>query len=126
MTSFIRSATWITPEFAAEFAPEGRTAFFSERQKEEWRTDKRKYRDYRKAIESTMNGFFGAQFKASQASKDSFDAFSKTMRERLSRRPEIADVLGKVVVLESLRVRLTSQCFSTQLCSRMSSDHTGN
>lgn len=94
MTAFIRSSTWITPEFAAEFAPEGRTAFFSERQKEEWNKDKRKFIEYRKAVESSMNGFFSGQYKASQPARDARDAFSKTMRERLLRKPEIADLLG--------------------------------
>ena len=94
MTSFIRSSTWITPEFAAEFAPEGRTAFFSERQKEEWVKDKRKFLEYRKAVDSSMNGFFPMQRKGSKGNKDAYDAFTKTMRERLSKKPEIADVLG--------------------------------
>lgn len=90
----MRSATWITPEFAAEFAPEGRTAFFSERQKEEWAKDKTKFLEYRKAVESSMNQFFPMQRKGGKGSKDAYDAFTKTMRERLSLKPEIADVLG--------------------------------
>lgn len=94
MTAFLRSPTWITPEFAAEFAPEGRTAFFSERQKEEWKNDKSKFFQYRKAVESSMNGFFASQFKKSQPARDACNAFGKTMRERLSRKPEIADLLG--------------------------------
>ncbi|OQV00815.1 hypothetical protein CLAIMM_06263 [Cladophialophora immunda] len=93
MTSFIRSSTWITPEFAAEFAPEGRTAFFSDRQKDEWAENKDKFLEYRKKVESTMNKFFDMQFKDSILQKDAYDNFRKTMRERLSRKPEIADIL---------------------------------
>ncbi|OAP58400.1 hypothetical protein AYL99_07490 [Fonsecaea erecta] len=93
MTSFIRSSTWITPEFAAEFAPEGRTAFFSDRQKDEWAQNKDKFLEYRKKVESTMNKFFDLQFKDSTLQKDAYDNFRKTMRERLSRKPEIADIL---------------------------------
>jgi cation diffusion facilitator CzcD-associated flavoprotein CzcO len=95
LTSFIRSSTWITPEFAAEFAPEGRTAFFSERQKDEWLHDKDKFLDHRKKVESTMNRFFDLQYKDSDLQKDALENFPKTMRARLSRKPEIADLLGK-------------------------------
>ncbi|OAG37610.1 hypothetical protein AYO21_08218 [Fonsecaea monophora] len=93
LTSFIRSSTWITPEFAAEFAPEGRTAFFSERQKDEWAQDKDKFLEYRKKVESTMNKFFDMQFKDSTLQKDAYENFRKTMRERLSRKPELAELM---------------------------------
>ncbi|OAL18641.1 hypothetical protein AYO22_10460 [Fonsecaea multimorphosa] len=101
MTSFIRSSTWITPEFAAEFAPEGRTAFFSERQKDEWTHNKDEFLAYRKKVESTMNKFFDMQFKDSILQKDAYENFRKTMRERMSRKPEIADILKDNVTVRS-------------------------
>ena len=90
MTSFNRSATWITPEFAAEFAPEGRTAFFSERQKQTWSDDPQSFLKYRKKVESTMNKFFDLQFKDSDLQRDSFENFGKTMRERLGDKDGLA------------------------------------
>jgi len=90
MTSFNRSATWITPEFAAEFAPEGRTAFFSERQKQIWSDNPQSFLTYRKKVESTMNKFFDLQFKDSDIQRDSFEIFGKTMRERLGDKDGLA------------------------------------
>ncbi len=95
MTSINRSKTWITPEFAAEFAPEGRTAFFSEIQKSGWEKDKDGYHKYRKQVESTMNQFFEMQYKASTPQKIAFENFSKTMRERLGSNEDLISKIGK-------------------------------
>ncbi|EXJ84595.1 hypothetical protein A1O3_05265 [Capronia epimyces CBS 606.96] len=83
MISFNRSKTWITPEIAAEFAPEGRTTFFSEKQKSTWLNDKNEYLKYRKEIESAMNKFFDLQWKGSPVQQAMFETFAKAMRERL-------------------------------------------
>lgn len=89
MVSFNRSATWITPEFAAEFAPEGRGTRFSDEQKQKWRDDPSSFLDYRKHVEGTMNRFFDLQFTDSKLQKDSFVQFRQTMQERLKAKPEL-------------------------------------
>jgi hypothetical protein len=94
LTSFHRSKTWITPEFAAEFAPEGRTAFFSEIQKEKWRNNKDEFLNYRKSVESTMNKFFDMQFKSSALQKAAYENFQKTMRERLGNDEALIQKIG--------------------------------
>ncbi|KAJ9630333.1 hypothetical protein H2204_008551, partial [Knufia peltigerae] len=94
MTSINRSKTWITPEFAAEFAPEGRTAFFSEIQKNKWEKDKDGFLKYRKQVESAMNNFFAMQYKDSDLQKTAFENFTKTMKERLNNRE---DLISKIV-----------------------------
>jgi hypothetical protein len=94
MTSINRSKTWITPEFAAEFAPEGRTAFFSEIQKENWEKNKDEYLSYRKQVESSMNNFFNMQFKDSDLQKTVFENFTKTMKERLGHDEALIEKLG--------------------------------
>jgi hypothetical protein len=94
MTSINRSKTWITPEFAAEFAPEGRTTFFSELQMDHWEQNKDDYLDYRKQVESSMNSFFSMQFKDSDQQKMAFENFTKTMRERLGNDEELIKKLS--------------------------------
>tara|TARA_R110002003_G_scaffold111_1_gene9409 strand:- start:11167 stop:11625 length:459 start_codon:yes stop_codon:yes gene_type:complete len=93
MTSINRSKTWITPEFAAEFAPEGRTAFFSEIQKDTWEKNKDEYLKYRKSIETSMNKFFDMQFKNSDLQKTVYENFTKTMKERLGHNEELVKML---------------------------------
>lgn len=94
MTSINRSKTWITPEFAAEFAPEGRTAFFSEIQKERWGKDPNELLEYRKAIESSMNKFFPMQYKSSEMQKVMMENFTNTMKERLRHNEDLIEKLG--------------------------------
>jgi hypothetical protein len=96
MTSINRSKTWITPEFAAEFAPEGRTAFFSEIQKEKWEKNKDAYLKYRKAVESSMNNFFNMQFKDSEMQRTVFENFTKTMKERLGHKEDLIKKLSRL------------------------------
>jgi cation diffusion facilitator CzcD-associated flavoprotein CzcO len=93
MTSINRSKAWITPEFAAEFAPEGRAAFFSEIQKDNWEKNKDEYLKYRKSVESTMNNFFPMQFKDSDLQKAAHENFQKTMKERLGYNEDLINKL---------------------------------
>ncbi|KIV96493.1 hypothetical protein PV10_00355 [Exophiala mesophila] len=92
--SINRSKTWITPEFAAEFAPEGRTSFFSDEQKTKWANDKDEFLRYRKEVNSTVNSFFEMQFKSSTEQKMARENFRKTMKERLRHRE---DLIEKIV-----------------------------
>jgi len=95
MTSFDLSKTWITPEFAAEFAPESHMALFPERQKVQRATCKDEFLAYRKGVEATMNKLFDMLFKVSPLQHDAVERFRTTMRERLGPRAnEIADKIG--------------------------------
>jgi hypothetical protein len=93
LISFNRSPTWITPEFAAEFAPEGRDTKFSDKQKASWAADPNAFLKYRKNVEATMNHFFDLQYKDSQAQKDSFNQFHDTMRNRLKSKDGLSEKL---------------------------------
>ncbi|OAL56021.1 FAD/NAD(P)-binding domain-containing protein [Pyrenochaeta sp. DS3sAY3a] len=93
MVSFNRSATWITPEFAAEFAPEGRDVLISSEQQREWRDDPKAFLEFRKKVESTMNQFFDLQYKDSELQKDSFERYRLTMKHRLAKKPGLAEHL---------------------------------
>lgn len=93
LTSFNRSATWIVPEFAQQFAPNGRDTQFSEEQKSKWRRDPTSLLQYRKEVDSVMNHFFDLQYKDSQLQLDAVDATRKAMTKRLERKPHLAKVL---------------------------------
>lgn len=100
VTSINRSKTWITPEFAADFAPEGRAALFSEIQKQKWETNLDEFLQYRKAVESTMNSFFPMQFKNSEIQKSAFENFQKIMKKRLSYKEDLIAKLGMYLQLQ--------------------------
>lgn len=109
LTSINRSKTWITPEFAAEFAPEGRTAFFSETQKIKWENNKQEFLNYRKKVESTMNKFFDMQYKDSESQREAFENFSKTMKERLNYREDLIEKIGELNRFVPVNVMLTAR-----------------
>lgn len=93
LVSFNRSPTWITPEFAAELAPQGRQTLYSEAQKEEWRHDTDKFLNYRKTVEGGANRFFDLQLKDSDMQRQLFERFSRDMSEILDKKS-----LGSIVV----------------------------
>ena len=56
----IRSATWVTTNFAAKFAsPEGQNYNYTEEQKRAWAEDPKLYLAYRREIEAELNSRFG-------------------------------------------------------------------
>lgn len=93
MVSFNRSPTWITPEYAAEFAPGGRHSVFSEEQKARWASKPDEFLKYRKEIESSGNTFFSLQFKNSPLQKELFDKSREAMEKRLGAKKELASML---------------------------------
>jgi hypothetical protein len=93
LVSFNRSPTWITPEFAAEFAPEGRETAISAQQKGQWSKNPKVYQEYRKSIESSMNRFFDVQYSDGESQKVAFQAMTQAMTDRLKTKPELAKVL---------------------------------
>lgn len=94
MTSINRSKTWITPEFAAEFAPEGRASAFTEAQMTRWEENLDEYVAYRKGVETSMNQFFDMQIKGSEVQTSVFEQFTRTMKERLGHDEDLVKKLG--------------------------------
>ncbi|KAL6228666.1 hypothetical protein BDW75DRAFT_250991 [Aspergillus navahoensis] len=92
--SINRSKTWIIPQFAGEFAPEGRDAVFPETQKSRWEKNKDEFLDYRRQVESAINKSFEMSYRNSPLQKWGFENFSKTMRERLGNDQEL---ISKIV-----------------------------
>jgi hypothetical protein len=89
VTSFNRSPTWITPEYAAEFAAEGRDSKFSKEQMTAWEKNPKEFLDYRKRVEGTMNNFFDMQFKDSEEQKQAFQSNRNQMGKRLKNREDL-------------------------------------
>ncbi|KAJ5414816.1 hypothetical protein N7509_000150 [Penicillium cosmopolitanum] len=67
LVSFSRSPTWVTPNFAADFAgPDGGNFQYSEEQKRELAENPEKFLAYRKALEKTMSGSFMLNLRDSE------------------------------------------------------------
>lgn len=93
MVSFNRSPTWITPEFAAEFAPEGRASLFTEEQKAQWAKSPNEFLKFRKEIENSGNKFFSLQFKNSALQEELFETSRAVMEKRLGGKKELASMI---------------------------------
>ncbi|KAM6479934.1 FAD/NAD(P)-binding domain-containing protein [Trichoderma sp. SZMC 28011] len=93
MVSFNRSPTWITPEFAAEFAPEGRASLFTEEQKTQWARSPNEFLKFRKEIENSGNKFFSLQFKNSALQEELFETSRAVMEKRLGGKKELASMM---------------------------------
>ncbi|KAF2166698.1 hypothetical protein M409DRAFT_66316 [Zasmidium cellare ATCC 36951] len=94
MTCFLRSTSWITAGFAQRFAgPNGSNFQYTEQQKDIFRQDPVKYLKYRKCIESELNVRFKFILNGSQEQANARKFAEEEMRRKLSRKPEIADIL---------------------------------
>lgn len=96
LTTFIRNPTWISTSYAQQFAgPNGANFTYTEEQKEEWRKDETKFRDYRKAIEAEMNGGFAFAFEGSSEQLMAVDYITQMMKTRLG--PDHQDLAKKLI-----------------------------
>jgi cation diffusion facilitator CzcD-associated flavoprotein CzcO len=89
-----RSKTWITPPLANRFGSnDGKNKIFTKEQKEAWTADPASYFEYRKEIEQELNARFRIYIKGSGPSNMIRAMTSKMMTDRLSAKPELADLL---------------------------------
>ncbi len=107
LCNYIRSPTWISPNFAAEFTKDGTNFAFTEEEKQQFRNDPATLLKMRKELEHkydsilsqlrvkytdqlvSFNKFFYALFKDSPQQKAALENARKTMRERLRDDPEL-------------------------------------
>lgn len=99
LVSINRSKIWITAEWAGEHAPEGRDTFFSGMQKENWATNKDEFLEYRRSVESTVNGLFDMSYKDSESQKWAYNNFAELMRKRLGYKQDLIEKLGMLQIL---------------------------
>ena len=84
MISFIRSPTWITAEFNADLAPEGRETKFSQEQIDKFKNDPEYFLDYRKRLYNASGANYPVYYKDSQRQKLAKERFTQMMKERLN------------------------------------------
>ncbi|GAD92007.1 flavin-binding monooxygenase-like family protein [Paecilomyces variotii No. 5] len=85
LISFIRSPTWIAPQFVGQIAPDGRATRYTEEQKEAFRKDPELIRKYRQEVDQALNARFRNFYKGSKEQKVAREIVEKSMREKLSK-----------------------------------------
>lgn len=85
MVTFVRSPTWLTPGFAAQFTREGDGANFAYSDEEHalWNQDPEKYHELRKIMEQDFNMLYSFTTNGSKLQKDTVAAVRKQMEETL-------------------------------------------
>ncbi|KIX05594.1 uncharacterized protein Z518_06466 [Rhinocladiella mackenziei CBS 650.93] len=90
---FIRSPTWITPEFSASLAADGRETRYSAEEIKRFNTDKKYFLQYRKDIQNTGSSSFSLYYKGSELQEKAYRDFSQLMRKRLGGDAELCERL---------------------------------
>lgn len=110
MDHYIRGRTWIAATFGHEIVQErnnGKDGNFAytEEEKAAWRKDPESYVKYRKAIECGIQGTFAVTQRGSKEHAEAWKHFEQDMKQRLSKKPEVAEHL--IPSFEPLCKRLT-------------------
>lgn len=88
--NYIRSPTWISPNFAADPRHDGKNFTYSEEEKELYRTNPEAFRAYLKNIEHQINMTFHLLQKDSPLHKMLQGMCRDVMQERMKNNPELA------------------------------------
>lgn len=83
LITVIRSPNWITPEFSATLAENGRETRFTPEQIERFKTDKRYFLEYRRTVQKTGSSNFRLYYKGSDLQKHAVENYRNMMKERL-------------------------------------------
>ena len=73
MLSFIRSPTWITPEFSGNMASEGRQTMYSSEDIERFKNDKQHLYDYRVRLQDNGSKAFPLFYKGTDLQHKAFE-----------------------------------------------------
>ncbi|KAJ5210155.1 hypothetical protein N7491_009963 [Penicillium cf. griseofulvum] len=84
LTSFIRSPTWIAPQFLGQLAKDGRGTKYSKEQQEEFTRNPDKLLQYRREIDHALNSRFPNFYKDSDEQKTARKLVESGMREKLA------------------------------------------
>ncbi|KAL1866252.1 hypothetical protein Plec18167_009092, partial [Paecilomyces lecythidis] len=87
ITTYIRSPTWISSNYAAHLTKDGHNFLYSDEEKREFRENKEKFYQYRRKIEHEFNKYFYAFFKGSPEQAMVHEMFEADMRRRLKNDP---------------------------------------
>ncbi|TKA66995.1 hypothetical protein B0A49_04490 [Cryomyces minteri] len=83
VVNYIRSATWVSANFSADFTKDGKNFTYTEEEKQRFRDHPEELYDLRKKIEHGFNKFFYALQKDSPEQAAVYDIFKGMMKERL-------------------------------------------
>ncbi|KAL5358850.1 hypothetical protein BJX96DRAFT_183379 [Aspergillus floccosus] len=89
IVNYIRSPTWLSPNFASEFTPDGKNYKFSEQYKKKLNDDPQALLQMRKEITHSFNKFFYALLNDSPEHMAAQKTFKEQMEERLGHDPEL-------------------------------------
>ncbi|PGH16788.1 hypothetical protein AJ80_05103 [Polytolypa hystricis UAMH7299] len=89
ITNYIRSSTWVSTNFVAQSAPDGKNFKYTEEQKQRLRENPEELLQLRRSIEHSFNKFFYALISDSPEQAAVYATFKKTMEERLNHNPEL-------------------------------------
>ncbi|KAJ9361394.1 hypothetical protein C8Q69DRAFT_401042 [Paecilomyces variotii] len=94
IVTYIRSPTWITANYASQFAGEdGKNFFYTEEQKKKLRENPEELYELRHKIETALNQFFWAMIQDSPQQAACLDAFQRQMKERIGDDQELQEKL---------------------------------
>ncbi|RDL38519.1 Flavin-binding monooxygenase [Venustampulla echinocandica] len=97
LTCFVRSKTWISNPFGdnamVQLGLDPKKFEFSDEQRKEFASDPEKFLKFRKAIEADGNTIHAVTLRDSEIQKGAVEAFQAMMKERLVKKPEIAQFL---------------------------------
>ncbi|KAF4551956.1 Flavin-binding monooxygenase-like protein 4 [Elsinoe fawcettii] len=95
LSCFIRGRTWISPPFGQGIQDAlGMTSFtFTEEQKAKFRDDPEHFFKFRHKIENETNGIHALTIRGTEMQKGAQETFEQSMKDRLSKRPDIFDKL---------------------------------
>ncbi|RYC60707.1 hypothetical protein CHU98_g5505 [Xylaria longipes] len=92
IVNFMRSPTWVTAGYAAQFGGEGGSNIdYTEEQRNNLLENPQEYLAYRKAVEREMNAHFTILIKGTPEQLGAYEYATSEMRRKLSKRPELAD-----------------------------------
>lgn len=92
---YVRGRTWISATYAREeidrrIDPTGNFDLTAE-EKDEWRKDPALYLAFRKRVEAELQGAHAVTMRGSDAQKAVRAYYTQSMRDRLAKKPEVAD-----------------------------------
>jgi cation diffusion facilitator CzcD-associated flavoprotein CzcO len=93
VTTYVRNPTWISSNFASDYARDGKNFKYTEEEKKEFRESPAKLKALRKEIEHGFNMFFYALLNENPAQAAIYDIFKKQMTDRLNGDPELCSRL---------------------------------
>jgi cation diffusion facilitator CzcD-associated flavoprotein CzcO len=88
--TYIRSPTWIIPNFLGDHTPEGKNFAYTEKQKQRWRAHPEELKELRRTLEHAFNQSFPLFLKDSPHQAGAREGFTAMMKAKLGGDEELA------------------------------------